>query len=186
VDGGRVLGIFFNFIVAMNGGMVCKADANFAAHASLQPDARGTGVAQDPQYETGKTDCGADQIERSILENSCTFWGGTMSTNLHRLASPNRPQLLKVPEVAQMLGVKPRTIYEMVAQERIPYRKPPRSSILRFDLEEIVAWTKAGKSKWLGTEGTHPMKSGDFDFMMLYIAFARGCTSGKEHDNACS
>jgi hypothetical protein len=31
----------------MNGGMVCKADANFAAHASLQPDARGTGVAQD-------------------------------------------------------------------------------------------------------------------------------------------
>jgi hypothetical protein len=48
----------------MNGGMVCKADANFAAHASLQPDARGTGVAQDPQYETGKPDCGADQTER--------------------------------------------------------------------------------------------------------------------------
>lgn len=46
-----------------------------------------------------------------------------------------------------MLGVKPRTIYEMVAQEHIPYRKPPGSSILRFDLEEIVAWTKAGNSK---------------------------------------
>ena len=30
------------------------------------------------------------------------------------------------------------------------------------------------------------MKSGDFDFMMLYIAVARGCTSGKEYDNACS
>lgn len=70
-----------------------------------------------------------------------------MSTNFHRLASPNRPQLLKVPEVAQMLRVKPRTIYEMVAQERIPYRKPPGSNILRFDLEEILAWTKAGINK---------------------------------------
>jgi excisionase family DNA binding protein len=63
------------------------------------------------------------------------------------MASQNRPQLLKVPEVAQMLQVKPRTIYEMVAQERIPYRKPPGSNILRFDLEEILAWTKAGINK---------------------------------------
>lgn len=70
-----------------------------------------------------------------------------MSTNLHRLASPSPPQLLKVPEVAEMLRVKPRTIYEMVAQERIPYRKPPGSNILRFDLEEILAWTKAGINK---------------------------------------
>ena len=57
------------------------------------------------------------------------------------------PQLLKVPEVAALLNVKPRTIYEMVAQNRIPYRKPPGSNILRFDLEEIVAWTKAGTNK---------------------------------------
>jgi predicted DNA-binding transcriptional regulator AlpA len=33
--------------------------------------------------------------------------------------------------------------YEMVAQDRIPYRKPPGSNILRFDLDEILAWTKA-------------------------------------------
>jgi predicted DNA-binding transcriptional regulator AlpA len=46
-----------------------------------------------------------------------------------------------------MLRVKPRTIYEMVAQVRIPYRKPPGSNILRFDLEEIVAWSKAGNNK---------------------------------------
>ena len=65
-----------------------------------------------------------------------------MSTNPYRPVLPVRPQLLKVPEVAEMLGVKPRTIYEMVAKERIPYRKPPGSSILRFDLEEILAWTK--------------------------------------------
>ena len=54
-----------------------------------------------------------------------------------------RPQLLKVSDVAQLLNVKPRTIYEMVAQDRIPYRKPPGSNILRFDLDEILAWTKA-------------------------------------------
>jgi len=48
-----------------------------------------------------------------------------------------------VSDVAQLLNVKPRTIYEMVAQDRIPYRKPPGSNILRFDLDEILAWTKA-------------------------------------------
>jgi len=65
-----------------------------------------------------------------------------MSTNLQSPASSNRPQLLKVPEVAQLLNVKPRTIYEMLAQHRIPYRKPPGTNILRFDLDEIMAWTR--------------------------------------------
>jgi excisionase family DNA binding protein len=58
-------------------------------------------------------------------------------------AGAKRTQLLKVSDVAQLLNVKPRTIYEMVAQDRIPYRKPPGSNILRFDLDEILAWTKA-------------------------------------------
>jgi len=76
-----------------------------------------------------------------------------MSTNPYRPAAPGRavapvrPQLLKVPEVAEMLGVKPRTIYEMVAQHRIPYRKPPGTNILRFDLEEIMAWTRGENNK---------------------------------------
>lgn len=65
-----------------------------------------------------------------------------MNTNLPSAASGQRPQLLKVPEVASLLNVKPRTIYEMVAQHRIPFRKPPGTNILRFDLEEIMAWTK--------------------------------------------
>ena len=56
-------------------------------------------------------------------------------------------QFLKVAEVAELLKVKPRTIYEMVAQKRIPYRKPLGSNILRFDLDEIIAWTKAGNNK---------------------------------------
>jgi excisionase family DNA binding protein len=67
-----------------------------------------------------------------------------MSTSVHASALPIRPQFLKVPELAALLKVKSRTIYEMVAQGRIPYRKPPGTNILRFDLEEIVAWTKAG------------------------------------------
>ncbi len=70
-----------------------------------------------------------------------------MSTHLNPVTSPSRQQLLKVPDVAALLNVKPRTIYEMVAQGRIPYRKPPGSNILRFDLEEIIAWTKAGINK---------------------------------------
>ena len=61
--------------------------------------------------------------------------------------TPNIPQFLSVNEVASMLKVKPRTIYEMVAQHRIPYRKPPGSNILRFDLDEIIAWTKARINK---------------------------------------
>ena len=69
-----------------------------------------------------------------------------MSTHLKMVPS-RRPQLLKVPDVAALLNVRPRTIYEMVAQGRIPYRKPPGSNILRFDLEEIVAWTKAGNKQ---------------------------------------
>ena len=63
------------------------------------------------------------------------------------LVTPKRPQLLKVTELAALLKIKPRTIYEMVAQKRIPYRKPPGSNILRFDLDEIIAWTKAGNNK---------------------------------------
>ena len=65
-----------------------------------------------------------------------------MTTQLNSTTPANRSQLLKVSDVAQLLNVKPRTIYEMVAQGRIPYRKPPGSNILRFDLDEILAWTR--------------------------------------------
>lgn len=70
-----------------------------------------------------------------------------MHANVTALQSPTRPALLNVSELAAFLKVKPRTIYEMVAQNRIPYRKPPGSNILRFDLDEIIAWTKAGNNK---------------------------------------
>ena len=58
------------------------------------------------------------------------------------LQMPIPKQFLTVAEVAALLKIKPRTIYEMVAQNRIPYRKPPGSNILRFDFEEILEWTR--------------------------------------------
>ena len=70
-----------------------------------------------------------------------------MSTNISVASTEGGPQLLKVPELAALLKVKPRTIYDMVAQGRIPYRKPPGSNILRFDLDEILAWTRTGRSR---------------------------------------
>lgn len=66
---------------------------------------------------------------------------------MQKLEISNSPRLLKVAELAELLKVKPRTIYEMVAQNRIPYRKPPGSNILRFDLDEILAWTKGSTNK---------------------------------------
>ena len=65
-----------------------------------------------------------------------------MTTQFDPATAAKRSQLLKVNDVAQLLNVKPRTIYEMVAQHRIPYRKPPGSNILRFDLDEILEWTR--------------------------------------------
>ena len=70
-----------------------------------------------------------------------------MSANVSAASSKGRPQFLKVSELAALLKLKPRTIYEMVSQGRIPYRKPRGSNILRFDLDEIIAWTKTGNGK---------------------------------------
>jgi excisionase family DNA binding protein len=50
-----------------------------------------------------------------------------------------KPQFLTVDELAEMLRVKPRTIYEMVSQGRIPYRKVGRRVV--FLLAEILEWT---------------------------------------------
>jgi excisionase family DNA binding protein len=51
----------------------------------------------------------------------------------------DKPQFLTVDELAEMLRVKPRTIYEMVSQDRIPYRKVGRRVV--FLLAEILEWT---------------------------------------------
>lgn len=54
------------------------------------------------------------------------------------------PKYLRVLDVAELLNVRPGTIYDMVEQRRIPYCKPNGSNILRFDRSEIIAWMKSG------------------------------------------
>ena len=62
-----------------------------------------------------------------------------MSTNR---ASTNevRPEFLNVKELAELLRIKTRTVYEMVSQGRIPYRKAGDRTI--FLLDEILEWTR--------------------------------------------
>ncbi len=64
-----------------------------------------------------------------------------MSAQL-RLAAPPKPtpRFVGVKEVAELLNLKPRSIYEKVAQKKIPFHKP--TGKLLFDLDEIIAWSK--------------------------------------------
>jgi excisionase family DNA binding protein len=56
------------------------------------------------------------------------------------LPDQSLPRFLKVNEVAALLRCKSRTIYDMVEQKRIPYRKV--GGRLLFDADEIIEWTK--------------------------------------------
>jgi len=58
---------------------------------------------------------------------------------------PGVPQYLTINEVAALLRCKPRTIYQMVSERRIPFRKAGK--LLLFDSGEIDRWTKEGASK---------------------------------------
>jgi excisionase family DNA binding protein len=49
------------------------------------------------------------------------------------------PKFLTVDEVAELLRVSPRSIYDWVSQRVIPFHKAGRRTI--FLLDEIVAWT---------------------------------------------
>ena len=61
-------------------------------------------------------------------------------TNNDRNVALNRPRFLNVKELSEMLRLKTRTIYDMVSQGRIPYRKAGDRTI--FLLDEILEWTK--------------------------------------------
>jgi excisionase family DNA binding protein len=52
-----------------------------------------------------------------------------------------------VNDIAARLGIEVRTVYAMVAQRRIPFRKPPGTNLLRFDPEEYLEWEKGNSSK---------------------------------------
>lgn len=50
------------------------------------------------------------------------------------------PKFLEVHEVAALLRVAPRTIYDWCSQRKIPFRKAGDRTI--FDRDEILEWTK--------------------------------------------
>ena len=56
-----------------------------------------------------------------------------------RLQEP-LPKFLTVIEVAALLRLSERTIYDMVSQRRIPFRKAGDRTI--FDRDEVLEWTK--------------------------------------------
>ena len=62
-----------------------------------------------------------------------------MSTRQDSVNHP-RPKFLNVKEVGELLRIKTRTVYEMVSQRRIPYRKVGDRTI--FLLDEILEWTR--------------------------------------------
>jgi excisionase family DNA binding protein len=57
-------------------------------------------------------------------------------------ARPSKPtvRLMTPTECAAFLQVKLNTLYVLRSQGRIPYRKV--GHLLRFDRDEIIAWTK--------------------------------------------
>lgn len=59
--------------------------------------------------------------------------------------SAGAPQYLTINEVAALLRCKPRTIYQMVSERRIPFRKAGK--LLLFDSGEIDRWTKESARK---------------------------------------
>jgi excisionase family DNA binding protein len=67
-----------------------------------------------------------------------------MSTRQDSLNQP-RPKFLNVKELAELLRIKTRTVYEMVSQGRIPYRKAGDRTI--FLLDEILEWTRPNEKR---------------------------------------
>ena len=59
-------------------------------------------------------------------------------------AQPKEPPIyLTLKEVAELLKVKPRTIYAWVSDNRIPFER--KGSLLRFRLDAVVAWNEPAR-----------------------------------------
>jgi excisionase family DNA binding protein len=54
-------------------------------------------------------------------------------------------QLLTVGEAAQLLRLAPKTLYSLVSQRRIPYRKAGRR--LLFCLTDLIEWTRPAERR---------------------------------------
>lgn len=66
-------------------------------------------------------------------------------TTKRRFTNDAAPRFLDVKELAELLRIKTRTVYEMVSQGRIPYRKAGDRTI--FLLDEILEWTQPNEKR---------------------------------------
>ena len=66
---------------------------------------------------------------------------GKAPTNLAQAKEP--PTYLTLKEVAELLKVKPRTVYSWVSDNRIPFER--KGSLLRFRLDAVVAWNEPSR-----------------------------------------
>ena len=66
---------------------------------------------------------------------------GTTQRNLDQPHLP--PTYLTLKEVAELLKVKPRTVYAWVSDNRIPFER--KGSLLRFRLDSVVAWNEPAR-----------------------------------------
>jgi excisionase family DNA binding protein len=55
--------------------------------------------------------------------------------------SRTAPIFLTVNEAAALLRITTRSVYQMIAEKRIPYRRVGRA--VRFERTELMNWTKA-------------------------------------------
>jgi excisionase family DNA binding protein len=62
-------------------------------------------------------------------------------SNLSQAKEP--PIYLTLKEVAELLKVKPRTVYSWVSDKRIPFER--KGSLLRFRLDAVIAWNEPAR-----------------------------------------
>ena len=66
---------------------------------------------------------------------------GNAPSSLAQAKEP--PTYLTLKEVAELLKVKPRTVYAWVSDNRIPFER--KGSLLRFRLDAVVAWNEPAR-----------------------------------------
>ena len=76
----------------------------------------------------------------SSVKQSNALMGNT-TANLVQTKEP--PIYLTLKEVAELLKVKPRTVYAWVSDNRIPFER--KGSLLRFRLDAVVAWNEPAR-----------------------------------------
>lgn len=65
------------------------------------------------------------------------------NTPLNVTQAKEPPIYLTLKEVAELLKVKPRTVYAWVSDNRIPFER--KGSLLRFRLDAVVAWNEPAR-----------------------------------------